>query len=157
MAPLAFQLAVATAVVSATVLLHLAGLLGMLRLLRVHARLWMTPHARLNQVLMILGAAFGLFVLHAAEIWLYAGLYTAAGALPDFETGLYFSTSSYATMGYGDVVLTRGWRLVGAIEGANGVILLGWSTAFFVSIVQKLRTLEHDWIAPAPPVGRPRA
>ena len=65
-----------------------------------------------------------------------------AGEFRDFEDALYFSTSTYATIGYGDLVLSRSWRIVGAIEGVNGIILLGWSTAFFVSIVRRLAELE---------------
>jgi len=44
------------------------------------------------------------------------------------------------------LTLSKSWRVLGAIEGANGVILLGWSTAFFVSIVSRIRALEHDWL-----------
>jgi hypothetical protein len=92
----------------------------------------------------IVAAATGLFALHGAEIWAYAALYYALGALPDFETALYFSTSTYTTIGYGDVLLPRSWRLVGAIEGANGIILLGWSTAFFVGMVRRIRLVETE-------------
>ena len=53
-----------------------------------------------------------LMVLHAVEIWLYAGLYRIAGAIPDLETALYFSTASFTTIGYGDVVLGPEWRLI---------------------------------------------
>ncbi|MCY7280550.1 MAG: hypothetical protein LH610_06570 [Sphingomonas bacterium] len=35
-------------------------------------------------------------------------------------------------------------RLVGAIEGANGIILLGWSTAFFFSVVDGMKLLERE-------------
>jgi hypothetical protein len=87
---------------------------------------------------------FGLFGLHGAEIWSYALLYKAVGATSDFEQALYFSTTTYVTIGYGDLTLTKAWRILGAIEGANGIILLGWSTAFFVSVVGRLRWLEHD-------------
>ena len=89
-------------------------------------------------------AAFGLFALHTIEIWTYAILYAAVGALPTFDDALYFSTTTYSTLGYGDVVLPRAWRLVGAIEGANGIILLGWSTAFFVSVINRIRLFEED-------------
>jgi hypothetical protein len=68
------------------------------------------------------------------------------GALPDFESALYFSTTSFTSLGYGDVVLDRRWRLFGAIEGANGLLLFGGSTAFMLSIIHRLRTLEHDWL-----------
>ena len=109
----------------------------------------MTRHVPLNQATLILGAAFGLFVLHATEIWVYASLYAALGASPNFEEALYFSTATYATIGYGDLTLGREWRVLGAIEGINGVILLGWSTAFFLSIVERLRMIEHDWLEPS--------
>ena len=33
------------------------------------------------------------------------------------------------------------WRLVAAIEGVNGIILLGWSTAFFVTGMRRLGRL----------------
>jgi hypothetical protein len=90
------------------------------------------------------GAATGLFVLLGIEIWLYAGFYLFVGALPSLEAALYFSTASYTTVGYGDVVLAPGWRVLGAIESANGIILLGWSTAFFVAIVGRIRWLESE-------------
>ncbi|WP_240699097.1 hypothetical protein [Sphingomonas sp. AAP5] len=47
-------------------------------------------------------------------------------------------------MGYGDVVLVRSWAIVGASEGANGVILRGWSTAFFVAAVGRIRFVEGE-------------
>jgi hypothetical protein len=80
------------------------------------------------------------------EIWLYAVAYRVVGAIADFEEALYFSTTSFTTIGYGDVVLDRHWRLLGAIEGANGLLLFGWSTAFMLSVIQRLRALEHDWL-----------
>ena len=80
-----------------------------------------------------------LFVLHGVEIWSYGALYLAIDALPHFEEALYFSTISYAAIGYGDSSLPAQWRLLGAIEGINGVILLGWSTAFFVNLLMRLR------------------
>ena len=62
----------------------------------------------------------------------FAGHYSKDAIL---EQALYFSTSTYVTIGYGDVVLAPGHRVLGAIEGASGIILIGWSTAFFFSIV----------------------
>jgi voltage-gated potassium channel len=70
--------------------------------------------------------------------------YLALDALRDLETALFFSTSSFTTIGYGDVVLDRRWRLVAAIEGANGLLMFGWSTAFLISITSRVRVLGHD-------------
>lgn len=135
------QLTIATGMVGLTVVMHLVGLWLLLRLLKRRPQRWQM----LRQMSAIFGAAFGLFALHTAEIWAYALLYWTAGALPRFTEALYFSTVTYATIGYGDVVLSHDWRLVGAIEGASGVILLGWSTAFFLSVVDRLKLLEQSW------------
>ena len=138
------QLAVATVAVAATVLIHLIGLAALLAVLRRHRHATSAIIASVVNGLAILLAAFGLFVLHSLEIWLWAALYLALGALPDLEQALYFSTSTYVTIGYGDVVLPIGSRILGVIEGANGIILIGWSTAFFFSIVDRLKLLERD-------------
>ena len=141
---LLIELILATVVTSATVLVHLVGLGLLLRLIRTHRDRGSGRPTVLHDSLGIAGAATGLFVLHAAEIWLYAAVYALSGALGSFEEALYFSTSTYTTVGYGDVVLPRGWRVFGAIEGANGIILLGWSTAFFVSVVGRIRMVELE-------------
>jgi hypothetical protein len=80
----------------------------------------------------------GLFVLHGAEIWTYAAFFQAVGALPDLRESVYYSTMSYSTLGYGDEAIDPDWKLVAAIEGVNGIILLGWSTAFVVMSMTRL-------------------
>lgn len=140
---LAAQLGTASLMVALTASIHLVGIAAFLLLFRRH-RNAATERRILVEFLSLLTAVMGLFALHTAEIWLYAALYTGVGALPDFEDALYFSTSTYTTVGYGDLVLPRSWRIVGAIESANGIILLGWSTAFFVGMVGRVKWLEHE-------------
>ena len=137
------RLVIASVMVGTTVIMHLIGLALLVALIRRHHRRVRLARARLHQLIIIFGAAFGLFALHTVEIWSYAALYVSLGALPTFDDALYFSTTTYSTLGFGDVVLPRAWRLVGAIEGANGIILLGWSTAFFVSVIDRIRLFEH--------------
>ena len=144
------QLALATLMVMATIIIHLTGLALLMALMRLHTRRWMTTVLSLDQGAIVLGVAFGLFALHTTEIWLYAGVYLQLHAVEGLERALYFSTSTYATVGYGDSLVSAEWRIFGAIEGINGMILLGWSTAFFISVLQRLRALEHDWLAPRP-------
>ena len=79
-----------------------------------------------------------LLVLHLVEMSIWAGAYAAAKVLPDFETALYFSIKSYTTVGYGDVLLPNSWRLLGPIEAAVGVLMLGWSTSIIVAAVQRI-------------------
>lgn len=142
---LATQLFIATAMAALTVVIHLLGLSLLIAATNRHSRRIRTERALVQHMLVLVGISFGLFILHGVEIWGYATLYYALRATRTFEDALYFSTSSYATMGYNDLELARSWRLLGSIEGANGIILLGWSTAFFVSVVARIRALEHDW------------
>jgi voltage-gated potassium channel Kch len=79
-----------------------------------------------------------LLVFHLLEMAIWAAAFTAAGVLPDFETSLYYSLKSYTTVGYGDVLPPTSWRLLGPIEAAVGVLMLGWSTSIIVAAVQRI-------------------
>lgn len=141
MIDIADDLLVATAMVLLTVAIHGLGLTALGRLLRVesieerhrHVSLFSLRSLVFTQMLVI-----ALFVLHGIEIWLYAFVYIALGAIGDISNAIYFSTISYAAIGYSDSAISVDWRIVGAIEGINGLLLLGWSTAFFVAVVTRL-------------------
>jgi hypothetical protein len=128
-----------TAVVLAglSAVIHALGLLG---LLYWQTRQWpkieadFRPRRNLPVFLLLFGV---ILVLHLAEICLWAGFYFWRGCLPDLETSLYFSATSYSTTGYGDILLPRPWRLLGVMESLTGVLLLGWSAAFFFTIVHR--------------------
>lgn len=142
---LLFNLGFSGLMVAATVLIHFWGLLVLTRVvsgggahLRVH-------ESKMRAALVILMGVFGIFALHTIEIWLYAVIYLWLGEAPNFEQALYFSTTTFCSLGLGDVVLSPRWRMLSAIEGANGVILFAWSTAFLMTLTGQLRLLEHDW------------
>jgi len=140
------NLLLAGLMVALTVIIHFAGLLILMWLLRARGHRFRAHESAVGQGAAIVFVVLGLVAIHTVEIWVYAVVYYALTALPDFEAALYFSTTSFTTIGYGDVVLDRNWRLFGAIEGANGLLLFGWSTAFLFSVTARLRTLEHDWL-----------
>jgi hypothetical protein len=77
-----------------------------------------------------------------AEVWIWGIFYYFIGAVPDFETALYFSTSSFTTVGFGDVYLQKDWRLLSSIEAMNGFIMFGWATAFIFEIVSQVYKKE---------------
>lgn len=139
---LLLQLAISTAMVMITVATHGLGLALLARAVaseREEEKIHHLPPLSMRGAAFTLVTVLSLFVIHGAEIWSYAALYALLGAFPNFEVSLYFSTISYAAIGYGDAALPQQWRLLGAIEGINGVILLGWSTAFFVNLLMRLR------------------
>ncbi len=83
----------------------------------------------------------GIFASHVIQIWVWAIFYFFVEEIPTWESALYFSTSSYTTVGYGDLILSEEWRLLGSIEAINGMILFGWSTAFIFAGVRRI--YEH--------------
>ena len=141
---LAIELVLATVTVLAIMFIHLVGLAVLTRVLRSHSRAM--NEVRLLPLTLLLVAGVGIIAIHTVEIWIYAGIYLALGALSHFEEALYFSTETYASIGYGDILLPHDWRIFGAIEGPVGVIMLGWSTAFLVSLLARLKLLRHDWL-----------
>jgi voltage-gated potassium channel Kch len=149
------NLLLAAFMVGLTVVVHFAGLLLLMWLLRARGHRFRAHESAIGQGAAIVFVVLGLVGIHTVEIWLYALVYFFQGALPDFESALYFSTTSFTTIGYGDVVLDKQWRLVSAIEGANGLLLFGWSTAFLFSVTARMRTLEHDWLEHPPGQRRP--
>lgn len=146
MSSLIQNLFAATGMVAATVIIHFFGLLALLYFLRRRGAGFRAHESVIGQGALVLFLVFGLFAVHTIEIWLYAAFYRLVGAVGDFETALYFSTVAFSSLGFGDVLLSRDWRLVSAIEGVNGLLLVGWSTAFLMSLMARLKSLEHDWL-----------
>jgi MFS family permease len=146
MAALVGNLFLASLMVIITVLVHFIGLLILLRVMSSHGHKVNHWHALARQCALLIFAVLGIVFLHTVEIWIYALLFMGLGAIRGLEPALYFSTVSFSSLGYGDIVLSERWRLLGAIEAANGLILFGWSTAFLISLMGKLKALEHDWL-----------
>ena len=136
------ELTLATFMVVLTVVVHALGLYSVARLLRLEEREEAAAHVHplsARGFATTLGVILALFGLHGLEIWLYAFLYHAIGAVQGLREAVYFSTVTYGAIGYDDAAMAEEWRLVSAIEGINGIILIGWSTAFFVMIVARMR------------------
>ena len=150
------NLAYATLMVALTVLVHFWGLLGLTAVMGHGTGRLKLHETRARQAILILLTVFGIFGLHTVEIWLYAFLYSALGEIRGFADALYFSTTTFVTIGFGDIVLSPKWRLIAAIEGANGLILIAWSTTFLLTVTSRLKLLEHAWLdAPSKNEGPP--
>ena len=91
---------------------------------------------RVTWVLVMLASWMILF--HLAEIAVWACYFAWKGAMPDLQTAIYFSATTYTTTGYGDLVLPPEWRLVGSVEALTGILMCGWSTGFFFAAVNRI-------------------
>lgn len=142
---LIINLALGTVMISLTVVIHTFGLIAV-----THAMSWVTDRIRLHghrsRMLAMNTVVIGVFVVLTAEVWLWAAAYNLIGVVDSFETALYFSTITFSTVGYGDVVPHPEWRMMAALEGVNGFLLIGWSTAYLIAAgirVGPFRSGEH--------------
>lgn len=126
----------ACALVSATVVVHAVGISALLRsILRRHLQL---PTDVWPMIRLVIGLTWALILLHAIEIAVWAQFFLWAECLPDAESAFYFSGVTYATVGYGDVVLPQPWRLLGPLEGLTGILMCGLSTGFFFAVFSRI-------------------
>ncbi|MFN3747770.1 MAG: hypothetical protein ACK4SJ_03690, partial [Sphingorhabdus sp.] len=122
------HLAASTVLVVITVLFHGTGLALFARILRQELReerLHHIPSFSFRSMIFSLGLVLGLFILHGVEIWFYAFFYLLVGAIGDLETAVYFSTISYAGIGYDDRYILASWGRVCAHEGRKSLGLVG--------------------------------
>jgi hypothetical protein len=116
-----------------TVTIHAAGLSALLRGLPLALR----DKRFLTVTWQLLRVAWRLVLLHLAEIAVWALFYWWRKCLPDAESSFYFSGVTYTTVGYGDLVLPKEWRLLGPLEGLTGILMCGLSTGFFFAAVSR--------------------
>lgn len=88
--------------------------------------------ALLTAVLLIL------FASNLLQIALWSGLFLGLGEFGDLNTAFYHSMVNFSTLGYGDLVMSVERRLLGALEAANGVMMLGLSTSVLYWLVGAL-------------------
>jgi len=139
------NLALGTVVIAATVVIHTFGLMAVTRgmdFATAHFRL----HGHRSRVVAMIATVLGLFCVMSVEVWLWAICHYMLGVVEGLETALYFSLVTFSTVGYGDAVPAHEWRLFAALEGVNGFLLIGWSTAYLVAAgmrVGPFRSGEH--------------
>ena len=136
---LAAQLGVAAFLVLLMTVTHSAGLLAISKLLRLDAERLHERDLNTRAFLLIGSLGLSVFALHIGEIFIFAGFYLLVGSMQTLEEALFYSASAYATLGWTAEYFPQDWRLIGALEALIGFVLIGWTTAFMVSTMNKLR------------------
>ena len=132
------QLAASAGLVCIVALIHAVGVVGLTKALGLKECSLRAHRVDLSALGLSVVMALGLFALHLVEITLFAAFYLAIGAFDALEPALFFSASAYTTLGTVESTLPAGWRLVGAIEGLVGFLMIGWSTGVFFADMNKL-------------------
>ncbi|MBA3525915.1 MAG: hypothetical protein H0T82_03205 [Sphingomonas sp.] len=136
---LALQLGTSFVLVALMIVIHSIGLIEMSRRLHLKQEELEGRNFDYSAVMLMAGLGSLLVTLHIIEIVIFALFYLSIGALTSLESALYYSATAYSTLGAATPFFAQEWRLVGAVEALMGFILIGWSTAFMVSTVDRLR------------------
>jgi len=121
-----------------TVVIHVIGLAAFIAYLGGWLGSVATRKKFVDLLLALSFTVLVVFFLHTIEIWCWALLYMWLGEFQSLERALYFSTVTFTTLGYGDITLRQDWQLLSGFEAANGIILVGVSTAFVFTVLRNL-------------------
>jgi len=136
--PILIPLAVGAIAVVCTVLIHALAASAAVNFVRREKRLGHAGASFWIDVSIVALAIFLLLVAHLIEIAFWAILFVACGEFHEFGIAYYHSGVNYTTLGYGDIVMSPAWRLLGPLEAANGMLMFGVSTGMIFALIQRL-------------------
>jgi Ion channel len=135
---LLIPLVVGIAAITCTILIHAMPLSATVTFAtrekkrgHVGVSFWMDTVIVSRAILLALGA-------HLVEVAFWAALFVICGEFSDFRTAFYHSAVNYTSLGYGDIIMSPAWRLLGPLETADGMLLFGVSTAMIFAVIQRL-------------------
>ena len=131
----------------------------MLRALLVLGRRKLIRATLIGTTTLLTGIMLVMLAGNLGQITIWAWVFLARGEFADLGTAFYHSVVNFTTLGYGDLVMSEGERLLGALEAANGIMMFGLTTAFLFAILNELATLAWDenvdeGVDPAEPASR---
>jgi hypothetical protein len=138
------EILIGSGMVGLCVIIHVGAVVFLLGIMRRHAKTWMAWHFYPGATFIMLIIILGLLLAHTLEIWLWAVLYIHLGEFTGTAKALYFSTVTFTTLGYGDVVLTEQWELLSSLEAAGGILLFGLSTGASVAAMMAIITAGEE-------------
>jgi hypothetical protein len=132
------ELLVAFLIVAVCLIIHVTSIVWLAVSLLTWSEARHRPLGTFGHMVLLLIVFSATIVMHMLETAIWAAFFWERSLFPNFETSLYFSLTSYTTIGFGDVTLPPAWRMLGGVEAITGVLLCGLSTAFVFAVVNGL-------------------
>lgn len=148
---LARQIVVGMAVILATLAIHSSGAVGTLHVFNRVRRRWQLQHGYVRGLLAMQVVFVSTLISHILNMLVWAWVFLLCGEFGGrLSTAMYFSGTTYTTLGYGDVLLTERWRLLAPMEAASGVLLFGLSAATLFAMLVRLGQETPGTLGSAP-------
>ena len=131
-----------------SVALHAIAMTSLIAVMKQYGKPTLDRFRRGGPPFLLASAACALAVKHTLDIvfWASAFWMFAGPQFSKFEDAVYFSSVTYTTLGYGDIVIAGRWRMLCSFEATSGLILFGLSTALLFVIVQRIWAAD-TWAA----------
>lgn len=136
--PILMPLIVGAVAFACTILIHALPLSATVNYVRQAKRLGRVGTSFWTDTAIVARAISYALVAHLIEVALWAGIFLLCGEFQDFGTAYYHSAVNYTTLGYGDLVMSPRWRMLGPLEAANGVLMFGLTAAMVFAVIQRL-------------------
>ncbi|MDQ0506047.1 ion channel [Xanthobacter agilis] len=136
-----------------TVVIHMSGVFLLRRWIRKMLRSGSFSHHVMRETFVVSALVIGLCVVHLTEVLAWACGYFGIGALSSFDDAVYFSLTTYTTVGPDGLSIGRAYRGIAGFESLLGPMMVAWSTAFMVQYVTRVITPEPDPQHDAPAHG----
>jgi hypothetical protein len=135
---IAAPLAVGGLAVLCTIFIHAMALGATLNFFRRETRLGRAGLKYLIDFTIVVLVISFAFVAHVVEVAVWAFLFMICGEFQAFGAAYYHSAVNYTTLGYGDVIMSPSWKLLGPLEAADGSLMFGVSTAMIFAVILRL-------------------
>ena len=135
------QLAAAALLVTSTLCVQCAGVAIIVHWLRTVALRDIRKFTIPRSATLVMETMIGVILLHGSVILLWGACYRWL-CLSSWQSAFYFSSSSYSTVGYGDVLIPSQWHLLGPLESMMGVLMCGISVSLLFALITRL--VEHE-------------
>lgn len=99
------------------------------------------PH-RPKLMLVVLASSLAVLAMVTMSVWLWAMALHLLNIFADFEEAMYFTLVTFTTLGYGDVLMPREWRILGGLAAANGLLSFGLMTALMIESLRHVRVRQ---------------
>ena len=91
-----------------------------------------------TDVAIVAGTMLIALIAHLIEITIWGLVFVLCGEFSQFGVAFYHSATNYTSLGYGDIIMSSSWRLLGPLETADGMLMFGVSTAMIIAVLQRL-------------------
>lgn len=100
------------------------------------------PHGR--QFSPLLTVMLALMLGNFAQIVLWGIVFIFLGEFTEFFEAVYHSGVNFSSLGYGDMVMSKRWKLWGPLEAANGVLMFAMTGAALMAFLQSMIKLQIE-------------